>query len=317
MAFKDIKKRKGSTLEKLQTEAQKLEQSSNRNQDDRIWKLQRDASDNGYAVIRFLPALEGQDLPWVRYWDHGFKGPSGQWYIEKSLTSIGKTDPVGEYNSKLWNTGRDEDKQQARDQKRRLHYVANIYVISDPANPENEGKVFLYQFGKKIFDKIKDAINPSEEEMKIDPDLKPVDVFDFWEGANFKLKARKVEGWVNYDKSEFASPSPLLGGDDDKLEEVYNQMYDLSEFTDPANYKSYEELKNRLDVVLGVGSLGNSGFQMDEEEEKSEPPRQRREQSAPEPTSAESDMVNMDKSESDDDEDVMDYFAKLAAEEDD
>jgi hypothetical protein len=309
MSFKDLKKRKGSSLAKIQKAAEDLNKPTQGNgQDDRQWKLQRDKADNGYAVIRFLPA-KNTELPWVRYWDHGFKGPSGQWYIEKSLTSLGQPDPVGEYNSQLWNTGRDEDKAQAREQKRRLHYVANIYVVSDPANPENEGKVFLYQFGKKIFDKIMDAINPSEEEMAVDPDLKPVEVFDFWEGANFKLKARKVDGWVNYDKSEFANPEPLLDGDDAKLEEVYDQMYDLTEYTDPAGFKSYDELKRRLDTVLGRGSAQMAT-------ESSEPPRQQREAKAPELSSAEDDMVDIDNATdgNSEDDDVMDYFAQLANE---
>jgi hypothetical protein len=309
MAFKDLKKRKGNALDKMKKAAEQLNESSNNSgKDDRIWKLQRDASDNGFAIIRFLPAKEGAELPWVRYWDHGFKGPSGQWYIEKSLTSIGQTDPVGEYNSKLWNTGRDEDKAQAREQKRRLHYVANVYIVSDPANPDNEGKVMLYQFGKKIFDKIMDAISPSEAEMAIDPDLKEVDVFDFWEGANFKIKARRVDGWVNYDKSEFAAPSALLGGDDEELEKIYDQMYDLSEFTDPANYKSYDELKNRLDLVLGVGSQKMAS------EETSEP-RKQREEAPRELASAETDMLDLDEdTSSENGDDVMDYFAKLADE---
>ena len=170
--------------------------------DERIWKPTVDKAGNGYAVLRFLPASEGQDLPWVRYWDHGFKGPTGQWYIENSLTSIGQPDPVGELNSRLWNSGVDADKETARAQKRRLHYVTNVLVVSDPSAPHNEGKVMLYKFGKKIFDKLMDVMQPSFA------DETPVNPFDMWEGADFKLKIRNVEGYRNYDKSEFASSSP-------------------------------------------------------------------------------------------------------------
>src|SRR6056300_878475 len=212
--------------------------------DDRIWKPTVDKAGNGYAVLRFLPAAEGQELPWVRYWDHGFKGPTGQWYIENSLTSIGQTDPVGELNSRLWNSGIESDKEVARAQKRRLHYVANVYVVSDPGNPDNEGKVFLFKFGKKIFDKIMDVMQPSFQ------DEEPVNPFDFWEGADFKLKIRNVEGYRNYDKSEFSAPS-ALSDDESKLEAIYEKQYQLQEFLDPKNYKSYAELKAKLMRVLG------------------------------------------------------------------
>src|SRR6056300_367420 len=202
--------------------------------DERIWKPAVDKAGNGYAVLRFLPAMEGQELPWVRYWDHGFKGPTGLWYIENSLTSIGQPDPVGELNSRLWNTGNEADKDRARDQKRRLHYVVNALVLQDPSAPQNEGKVFIYKFGKKIFDKIMDSMQPEFA------DEKAVNPFDFWEGAEFKLKIRNVEGYRNYDKSEFGTPSTLYDGDDTKLEAVYNQLHDLSEFSDPKNYKTYD-----------------------------------------------------------------------------
>jgi hypothetical protein len=213
--------------------------------DERQWKPTVDKAGNGYAVIRFLPALEGQDLPWVRYWDHGFKGPTGQWFIEKSLTSIGQVCPVSEMNNKLWNSGIESDKTIARERKRRLHYVANIYVVSDPSAPENNGKVMMYTFGKKIFDKIMDLMQPQF------PGEVPVDPFHFMQGADFQIKIRNVEGYRNYDKSEFSSPAPLLGGDVTQIEAVYNQMHDLSEFTDPSNYKTYEELQARLSAVLG------------------------------------------------------------------
>lgn len=265
--------------------------------DDRMWKPTVDQAGNGYAILRFLPAREGAELPWARYWDHGFKGPTGQWYIEKSLTSIGQNDPVGELNSRLWNTGIEEDKETARRQKRRLHYVSNIFVVSDPGNPENEGKVFMYQFGKKIHDKIMDQMQPEFA------DEEPVNPFDMWEGANFKLKIRNVEGYRNYDKSEFAKQTQLLDGDDAKLESVYDQMYDLSEFTDPANYKTYDELKTKLSSILGeVAGMGAATMaqtaQMNEPVEAPAPQRI-------EPVTAENIKVE-------DDDDTLSYFAKLA-----
>ncbi len=268
--------------------------------DDRIWKPTVDKAGNGYAVLRFLPAIEGQELPWVRYWDHGFKGPTGQWYIENSLTSIGQPDPVGELNSKLWNSGIESDKERARTQKRRLHYVTNVLVLQDPSNPENEGKVMIYKFGKKIFDKIMDSMKPEFA------DETPVIPFDFWTGADFKLKIRNVEGYRNYDKSEFSSPAALYDGDEAKLEAVYNQLHDLSEFTNPKNYKSYDELRTKLMRVLGEEvSMGaptmNQTIQMNE-------PVAAPEQRTVEPVTAES--MNM----ADDDDDTMSYFAKLANE---
>tara|TARA_B100000902_G_scaffold366643_1_gene388566 strand:- start:349 stop:1239 length:891 start_codon:yes stop_codon:yes gene_type:complete len=248
MSFANLKSSRGSSIDKLvkAAEAVSTKTETTSYADDRFWKPTRDKAGNGYAVVRFLPAKEGEDLPWVRYWDHGFKGPTGLWYIENSLTSIGEQDPVSEMNSVLWNSGRDEDKAIARERKRRLHYVSNVLVVSDPANPENEGKVFLYKFGKKIFDKIMDVMQPQFA------DENPVNPYDFWEGADFKIKIRKVEGWVNYDKSEFASVSALHGGDDERIEEVYNKLYSLADFTDAKNYKSYDELKAKLNKVLGV-----------------------------------------------------------------
>lgn len=272
--------------------------------DDRVWKPTVDKAGNGYAVLRFLPAAEGQELPWVRYWDHGFKGPTGQWYIEKSLTSIGEQDPVSEANSELWATGTEQAKDEVRRRKRRLHYVVNAYVVSDPSNPENEGKVVLYQFGKKIFDKIKDVMQPQFA------DEDPINPFDFWDGAHFKLKIRQVEGYRNYDKSEFASATPL-SADDSELEEIYGKMHDLSEFTDPKNYKSYNELKTKLDKVLGnttmtaaaAASLEASAPAPSMQETNSPEPV---EQTMSEPVSAEEMSDNTD--------DTMSYFARLAAE---
>ena len=239
MSFANLKSSRGSSIDQLvkAAEAVSTKTETKSYADDRFWKPTQDKAGNGYAVIRFLPAKEGEDLPWVRYWDHGFKGPTGLWYIENSLTSIGQPDPVSESNGLLWNSGREEDKQTARDRKRRLHYVSNIMVVSDSANPEAEGKVFLYKFGKKIFDKIMDQMQPQFQ------DEEPVNPFDFWEGADFKIKIRKVEGWTNYDKSEFAAPAAVAGGDEQALEGIYNKLYSLSDFTKPENYKTYAELK--------------------------------------------------------------------------
>jgi len=266
--------------------------------DERIWKPTVDKAGNGYAVLRFLPAAEGQELPWVRYWDHGFKGPTGLWYIENSLTSIGQPDPVGELNSRLWNSGIDADKETARTQKRRLHYVTNVMVLQDPSNPANEGKVFLYKFGKKIFDKIMDSMQPDFA------DETPVNPFDFWEGADFKLKIRNVEGYRNYDKSEFASASALYESDESKLESVYNQLHNLSEFTDPKNYKSYDELKAKLMRVLGEeADMGApTVVQMNQVNEPAPVPQQTQ---AP---------VTAEEMNSTSDEDTMSYFSRLANE---
>ena len=208
-----------------------------------IWKPTVDKAGNGYAVIRFLPA-EG-DVPWVRYWDHGFKGDTGKWYIEKSLTSLGQADPLGEYNAKLWNSGNEDDRATVRKQKRRLHYVVNIQVVSDPSAPHNEGKVFLYQFGKKIFDKIQDLMQPQF------PGETPCDPFDLWAGADFQLKIRQLDGYRNYDKSEFKASTALAEGDEVQLQAIMNQIYDINYYNDPANYKTYDELQTKLFEVLG------------------------------------------------------------------
>lgn len=211
--------------------------------DDRFWTPEVDKAGNGYAVIRFLPAPKGEEMPWARVWNHGFQGPTGKWYIENSLTTIGKPDPVSELNSELWNSGSEANKEIARKQKRRLTYICNILVVQDPSRPENEGKVKLYKFGKKIFDKIKDAMQPEF------PDSEPINPFDFWKGADFKLKIRKYEGYRNYDKSEFDSVK-VLSEDDNHLDSIWSQCHSLVDFTDPRHFKSYEELKKKLDSVL-------------------------------------------------------------------
>jgi len=295
MSFENLKRNRASAISKLVSAAAGDSGPSDKKSyvDDRIWKPTVDKAGNGYAVLRFLPAAEGNELPWARYWDHGFKGPTGQWYIEKSLTSISQSDPVSEANSRLWNSGDDRDKEIARERKRRLHYVANVLVEQDAANPSNEGQVKLFIFGKKIFDKIMDVMQPQFQ------DEDPINPFDFWEGASFKLKIRNVEGYRNYDKSEFSSPK-ALSEDDDKLEEIYGKVYDLNEFTDPAGYKSYAELEARLHIVLGQSVASDYP-----DLAKTEEPTPMKVKPAPEIASASSD---------ENEDDTMSYFAKLAQE---
>ena len=245
MSFASLKKASsGNSLARLTQEIEKLNQPTQTGVDERLWKPELDKSGNGFAVIRFLPAPDGEDMPWAKIWSHAFKGPQGQWYIENSLTTLGKDDPVGELNRELWNSGKESDKAIARAQKRKLSYYCNIYVVSDPAHPENEGKVFLYKYGKKIFDKLVEAMQPAFA------DETPIDPFNFWKGADFKLKIRKVDGYWNYDKSEFAAPATLGGFDDEQLEEIWKKGYSLAEFEDSKNFKSYDALKARLDLVL-------------------------------------------------------------------
>ena len=245
MTFANLKKQSslGSLTQKLVKEVEKMNSGSG-NQDERLWKPEMDKSGNGYAVIRFLPAPDGEDLPWVKMYSHGFQGPGG-WYIENSLTTIGGKDPVSEHNRELWNSGNEDDKAIVRRQKRKLSYYANIYVVKDPANPSTEGNVYLYKFGAKIFDKIMAAMQPEFE------DESPINPFDFWQGADFKLKIRKVDGYWNYDKSEFAAPAPLLK-DDDAMEAIWKTEYSLQALVATDQFKSYEDLKKRLDYVLGV-----------------------------------------------------------------
>jgi hypothetical protein len=232
-------------FENLMKEVEKIAnpQGQDSRDDDRFWQPTVDKAGNGYAVIRFLAAPKGEEMPWVRVWTHGFKGPTGKWYIENSLTTIGKPDPVSELNNELWNSGTEANKNVARDQKRRLSYIVNVLVLQDPSNPANEGKVKLFKFGKKIFDKIKDAMQPEF------PGEEPINPFDFWKGANFKIKIRNVEGYRNYDKSEF-EPVSALGDDDAKIETIWNQQHSLVDFLDARHFKSYEELKKKLEAVL-------------------------------------------------------------------
>jgi len=270
--------------------------------DDTMWKPELDKSGNGYAVVRFLPTPEGEEMPWVSYWDHGFQGPGG-WYIEKSLTTLNKKDPVSEYNTTLWNSGIEANKEQARKQKRRLHYVSNVYVVSDPKNPDNEGKVFKYRFGKKIFEQLKEAISPAfEDESAINP-------FDMTEGANFKIKIRKVDGYWNYDKSEFDSTSPL--GDEAMINSTFSQVHSLSEVISPDEFKSYDELKEKLDRVLGLSGAisGSTAESIAEDQEEVPWSNVNTESVASEPVIASAESSSEQSSNGDD---AMDYFKKLA-----
>lgn len=248
-SFANLKRNSSSSLEKLSKAMETLNSSNYNDDEDKYWKCEVDKVGNGYAIIRFLPA-PSQDgdagLPFIKYYDHGFQG-SGGWYIEKSLTTINKQDPCSEYNGQLWSSGIEANKEIARKQKRRLHYVSNVYVVKDPKNPENEGKVFLFRYGKKIMEKLTGAMNPQFE------DETPFDPFDLWTGANFKLKIRKVDGYQNYDSSEFDSPAPL-NDDDSVLETIWKSEHSLTEIIDPKNFKTYDELKAKLDRVLGVAS---------------------------------------------------------------
>ena len=305
MSFSNLKKQSklGSLTEKLVKEVEKMNNSGG-SSDDRVWKLDCDKSGNGYAVIRFLPAPDGEDLPFVKVYSHAFQGPGG-WLIDNCLTTLNQKCPVCEHNSGLWNSGVDANKEIARKQKRKLTYVSNIYVVKDPANPENEGKVFLFKYGKKIFDKLTAAMQPEfEDEQAIDP-------FDFWNGANFKLKAKNVAGYRNYDSSEFAAPS-ALHDDDEVLEALWKKEYSLSEFVSPSEYKSYEDLKKRLDYTLGIkGSSTRNSVSVEEEgeDEGSYAP--------PLTEDLRSELNSLSSNSSsyeDEDDDTLSYFARLAEE---
>ena len=288
MSFAELKKqsRLGNLTAKLVKEVEKMNKTSSMG-DDRFWKIERDKSGNGYAVIRFLPSPQGEDDPYVQVWSHAFQGPGG-WYIENSLTTLGGKDPLGELNTQLWATGNKSDQEVVRQRKRKLSYYSNIYVVKDPAHPENEGKVFLFKYGKKIFEKISSALKPEFE------DESPTDAFDLWTGANFKLKVRMADGYPNYDKSEFETPSVLGGFEDEDLEELWKKCNSLKEFVSPENFKSYDQLKTRLDTVLGTK---RSPVVKTDESFESEEVR-----SAPTSTSE------------DDEDDTLSYFQKLAEE---
>ena len=296
MSFAKLKKQSktGSLTDKLIKQVEKLNDKGS-NVDERIWKPVVDKSGNGYAIIRFLPESEGSELPWARLYTHAFQGPGG-WYIENSLTTVGEKDPVGEVNRRLWNSGEDTDKETARKQKRKLSYYSNILVVKDPKHPENEGKVFLYKYGKKIHDKILAAMQPEFQ------DEEPVNVFDFWEGANFKLKIKKVAGYWNYDSSEFDSVS-ALSSDDSELETTWKSQHSLEAFTSKDQFKSYEDLERRLNLVLAIGQRPVAPTVDDEEYEVVAPPTPVA--AAPTPVKEEAIV---------EDDDALSYFARLAEE---
>lgn len=306
MDIQALRKMRNSDFSKITSEFQKIAnpEYGDRN-DDRYWKLEGDKLGNGTATIRFLPRVEGDELPWVRIFSHGFKGPTGKWYIENSLSTFNEADPVGELNSQLWNSGSEANKKIAQAQKRRLSYIANILVVSDPKHPENEGKVFLYKFGKKIFDKLMDKAQPTYE------DEKPVNVFDLWEGANFKLRMRKKDGYVNYDESSFLNPT-AISEDDEVLLSVVNSRHKLSELLDRKNFKTYEQLKTKLEDVLSNEAYTPKSAAAIAEVEDRPVAVQRVERQAPAPAPMAASVVKASPAVADDDEDIMSYFSNLA-----
>ena len=298
MSFENLKKQSklGSLTSKLVKEVEKMSSTSS-GADERLWKPEVDKTGNGFAVIRFLPAPDGEELPWAKMYSHAFQGPGG-WYIENSLTTIGGRDPLGEHNRDLWNTGTEANKETVRKQKRKLNYYSNIYVVKDPANPQNEGKVFLFKYGKKIFDKIMEAMQPEfADESSINP-------FDLWQGSNFKLKIVKKDGYWNYDKSEFGPSEPLLS-DDDAMEALWKKEYSLAAVTAPDQFKSYEELENRLKIVLGRKPT-NRRIDDEVEDEDNDRGSYTSESNEIKETS------NSLDSSSEDEDDALSYFQKLA-----
>lgn len=293
MSFSQLKKKSQANIDALSKEIDKISKGSESYKDDRFWSPERDKSGNGYAVIRFLPPAEGEDLPWARMFSHGFQGKGG-WFIENCPTTLGLPCPVCEGNNELWNSGVESDKEIARQRKRKLSYISNIYVVSDPANKQNEGKVFLYKYGKKIFDKISEKMKPQFE------DESPMNPFDFWAGANFKLKIRTVQGYVNYDKSEFDSPEAFLDGNDKDLEKIWAMQYSLREFTNPSQFKSYEDLSSKLKQVLSGSTAGKASVA-----EESESSFEKAFSSKPK-------KETFDSAE---DDDAMSYFEKLVDDE--
>jgi hypothetical protein len=304
MSFAELKKqsRLGNLTAKLVKEVDKMNKTSSMG-DDRLWKIERDKSGNGYAVIRFLPAPNGEDNPYVQVWSHAFQGPGG-WYIENSLTTIGQKDPLGELNTQLWATGNKADQEVVRQRKRKLSYYSNIYVVKDPAHPENEGKVFLFKYGKKIFEKISSALKPEFE------DESPMDAFDLWNGANFKLKVRMADGYPNYDKSEFESASVLGGLEDEDLEKIWKQCYSLEEFISPSNFKSYDQLKARLDTVLGNKTSKKVDESFDDEDDDRGSYKPLTNDLRSELNSLSSTKVQ----DEEDEDDTLSYFQRLAEE---
>jgi len=305
--FANLKK-SSSALDRLTKEIEKVNTPSDKKSgDDRFWKLERDKSGNGSAIIRFLPApaVDGDDaLPWVRIFNHGFKGPTGKWYIENSLTTLNQKDPVSEYNSQLWNQSTDDNspsRKQAREQKRRLQYISNIMVISDTKNPDNEGKIFLFKYGKKIFDKITLLMNPEFEGDT------PVNPFDFWKGANFKLRIRTVDGYPNYDQSVF-DPIKAVSEDDAELEAIWKREYSLKEFIDPSNFKSYSELKSHLNTVLDLAEEDAPWVRNAANAQQAQTYTKPQQQAAPQTKTAAEDIPF----DVDDDDEELNAFKKLA-----
>jgi hypothetical protein len=304
--FAALKRNRTDGFANLTNEINKLNSNAKQQNgpDDRFWKPDVDKAGNGYAVIRFLPEPSNEDVPFVRIWDHGFQGPGG-WFIENSLTTLGQKDPVSEYNSMLWNSGIDSNKDKVRKQKRRLSFISNIYVVKDPAHPENEGKVFLYKYGKKIFDKLNESMNPQFQ------DESPMNPFDLWEGADFKLKIRNVEGYRNYDKSEFDPSAPLLD-DDAALEGIWKSENSLQEFVNPSNFKTYEELQAKLNRVLGLEGAAPKSTAADtpvmEEAPAPVAPREAVTTSTPQATFA----PQVEAAADDDDDESLEFFKKLA-----
>ena len=303
MSFKDLKKQSslGSLTQKLVKEVEKMNTTGG-GADERLWKPELDKTGNGYAVVRFLPSPEGEDIPWAKMYSHAFQGPGG-WYIENSLTTTGGKDPVSEHNRELWNSGNETDKDVVRKQKRKLSYYSNIYVVKDPVNPHNEGKVFLFKYGKKIFDKVMEAMQPEFE------DETPINPFDFWKGANFKLKIVKKDGYWNYDKSEFDSVAPLLD-DDDALEALWKKEYSLAAVTAADQFKSYDDLKKRLNYVLGAKPPTRKVYNEDLEDESEGRGSFTPDFKSKAPVAAAPPVA----SASADEDDALTYFQKLAEE---
>ena len=296
MSFSSLKKNKASVFSQLQKQLEKSQQVGT--VDERFWKLSTDKAGNGFAVIRFLPAGEGEDMPFVKLYSHAFQGPGG-WYIENSLTTLGQKDPLGEYNRELWNSGDESLKEQVRKQKRKLQYYSNIYVVKDPSNPDNEGKVFLFRYGKKIYDKIMEAVNGDELEGRAG-----YNPFDFWAGANFKLRAKKVAGYPNYDSSEFESPATLEDLDDSQLESIWKREFALQSIVAPDQFKSFDQLQERLNSVLNLKKP-----EVITQKQKAEP----EEVLAATPVfSKKEDQSATQSSMTEEDDDVLDYFQKLA-----
>ena len=294
MGFNDLKKKSKSGIDDLIKKMEDQTKAKEGYKDDRFWRPEQDKSGNGFAIIRFLPPVDGEEVPWVKVYNHAFQGPGG-WYIENSLTTVGQKDPVGELNNQLWNSGLESDKDLARIRKRKLTYISNVYVVSDPSNPQNEGKVFLFKYGPKIFEKIQEAMKPEFN------DEDPINPFDFWKGANFRIKMRKVGGFTNYDKSEFDSQSVLFD-DDAKLEKIWKMQHALQPFLAPENFKSYDELKTRLYEVLGGDIRGVATAQKTAEDVAEDLVEKKPSLKSKKPV--EEDV--------DDESDALSYFQKLA-----